>query len=163
MLCSVLLFASRVALAADATPTPDAAQPASPPSPAAPTEAAPAQPVQLPFWMTEDVLKAAVAINLTDPQKHDFNESVGEYVSEHFAMIQKEAKREAPDLERRVSSRDNSLLHQLDAKVKKILTNAQWPAYENYRKTLQKTLKTAPLPQQSGGTRAQPGVGGGRG
>jgi len=155
---AVLLVTSRVASAADAEPATTAA--AGAPAPAAP--AAATEPLQLPFWMTDDVLRAAVAINLTDAQKPEFNQAVGGYVADHFAMIQKEAKREAPDLEQRVKSRDNSLLHQLDDNLKKILTTAQWPAYENYRKTLQKTLKTAPLPQQSGGTRAQPGVGGGR-
>jgi len=129
---------------------------------AAPDAATPA-PVQLPSWMTGDVIKAAVAVNMTDAQQHDFNEAVGDYVTDHFAMIQKEAKREAPDLEQRVKSRDGSLLHKLDDRMHTILTAQQWPAYENYRKVLQKDLKSAPLPQQSGGSRAQPGVGGGRG
>jgi len=155
---TVMLFASHAVRAAEAPPATAAA-------PAAPGDspATPAPPVQPPFWMTDDVLRAEVAINLADAQKSGFNQAVGGYVADHFAMIQKEAKREAPDLEQRVKSRDNALLHELDDNVKKILTTAQWPAYENYRKTLQKTLKTAPLPQQSGGTRAQPGVGGGRG
>jgi len=131
-------------------------------SPAAPDTATPA-PVQLPSWMTGDVVKAAVAINMTDAQKHDFNQTVGDFVTDHFAMIQKEAKREAPDLEQRVKSRDSALMHKLDDRIHTILTAQQWPAYENYRKELQKALKSAPLPQQSGGSRAQPGVGGGRG
>jgi len=143
-----MLTASCIAAAEDApTTSPGAAPP----------------PVQLPSWMSGDVVKAAVAINMTDAQKHDFNEAVGDYVTDHFAMIQKEAKREAPDLEQRVRSRDGSLLRKLDDRLRKILTTEQWPAYEDYRKVLQKELKTAPLPQQSGGTRAQPGVGGGRG
>jgi hypothetical protein len=142
------LVASYGAAAEDATPTPETAAPA---------------PVQLPPWMSGDAVKAAVAINMTDAQQHDFNEAVGDYVTDHFAMIQKEAKREAPDLEQRVKSRDGALLHKLDNRLHKILTAQQWPAYEDYRKVLQKDLRTAPLPQQSGHTRAQPGVGGGRG
>lgn len=132
-------------------------------APPADAPAAPGEPVQLPSWMTGDVTDAAVAINMTDAQKHEFNETVATFVSDHFAMIQKEAKREAPDLEQRVRSRDSSLARQMDDRMHKILTTEQWPAYQNYRKVLQKELKTAPLPQQSGGTRAQPGVGGGRG
>jgi hypothetical protein len=157
-----ILFAfPRIVAAEDAPAAPAPTLPAAPAT--SPTPGTPAEPVQLPAWMTGEVVKAAVAINMTDPQKHDFNESVGEYVTDHFTMIQKEAKREAPDLEQRVRSRDNSLVHQMDDRMHKILTSAQWPAYENYRKVLQKELKSAPLPQQSGGSRAQPGVGGGRG
>ena len=143
--------------------TEDAPAPASPNSPSLTAPAAPSGSVELPSWMTGDVVKAAVAINMTDNQKHDFNEAVSDFVSDHFAMIQKEAKREAPDLEQRVHSRDSSLARQMDDRVQKILTTDQWPAYQNYRKVLQKELKTAPLPQQTGHTRAQPGVGGGRG
>jgi hypothetical protein len=143
---ALLLIASCAALAEQA-----------PPPAAAPNAA------ELPPWMSADVIKAAIAIDMTDAQTHAFNDAVGEYVTKHYAMIQREAKREAPDLEQRVRSRDNSLLHRLDDSMHKILTKAQWPAYEGYRKVLQKEMASGPLPQQSTGTRAQPGVGGGRG
>ncbi len=56
--------------------------------------------------MTVDIVKAAVDIHMTDEQQHQFNDAVAEFVSSHFAMIQKELKKEAPDLEQRVKSRD---------------------------------------------------------
>jgi hypothetical protein len=159
LIAAALLFVlARIASAEDAP------APAAPNSPGATTApAAPNGPVELPSWMSGDVVKAAVTINMTDAQKRNFNETVSDFVSDHFAMIQKEAKREAPDLEQRVRSRDSSLARQMDDRMHKILTTDQWSAYQNYRKVLQKELKNAPLPQQSDHTRAQPGVGGGRG
>jgi hypothetical protein len=122
-----------------------------------------AAPAQLPAWMNADVVKAAVAINMTDVQQHAFNETVGQFVTDHFAMIQKEAKREAPDLEQRVKSRDGALVREMDTRVGTILTKDQLPAYENYKKALRTALKSAPLPQTSTGTRSQHGIGGGQG
>lgn len=103
--------------------------------------AAPAEPVQLPPWMSPEVIKAAVAINMTDAQKPVFNEIVGDYVTAHFAMIQKEVKRGAPNLDMTIRSKDNGLAHTMDDKVKKVLTKEQWPAYEEYKKELRSGLK----------------------
>ena len=119
--------------------------------------------VELPAWMTVDIVKAAVDIHMTDEQQHQFNDAVAEFVSSHFAMIQKELKKEAPDLEQRVKSRDGVLVRQMDARVHPILTTEQWPAYENYKKALRTQLKGMPLPQGSSSTRTPHGVGGGQG
>lgn len=97
--------------------------------------------VQLPPWMTTDVLKAAVQINMTDAQKPEFNAVVGQYVTDHFAMIQKELKRGAANLDMTIKSRDNALARTMDDQVREILTQEQWPAYENYRKVLRTSLK----------------------
>jgi phage terminase small subunit len=128
---------------------------------AAPATGAPATAhVQLPFWMTPEVLKAAIEIKMTDVQMHDFNEVVGQYVTDHFAMIQREAKREAADLDVRVRSRDGALARKMDEQVRAILTTEQMPAYGSYRKVLREQLKNAPLPQTSAGTRTSHAVGG---
>jgi hypothetical protein len=103
--------------------------------------AAPAAPVQLPPWMSTDVLKAAVAINMTDAQKPEFNKVVGQYVTDHFAMIQKVMKVGAPNVDMTIRSKDNALVHKMDDEVHKILTKEQWPAYEEYKKVLRAGLK----------------------
>ena len=119
--------------------------------------------VALPPWMTVEIVKAAVDIHMNDAQQHQFNDAVGEFVSAHFAMIQKELKKEAPDLEQRVRSRDGALVRQMDTRLQPVLTTEQWPAYENYKKALRAQLKEMPLPQGSGSTRTPHGVGGGMG
>lgn len=103
-------------------------------------------PIQLPPWMTPDVFKAAVQINMTDAQKPEFNAAVSEFISGHFAMLQKEAKRNAPNLDMRIKSKDKALVHALDDKVHKILTKEQWPAYENYKKQLRSGLSSNAVP-----------------
>jgi hypothetical protein len=110
------------------------------PAPAATPGAAPAAP-QLPPWMSTDVIKAAVAINMTDAQKPEFNKVVGDYVTEHFAMIGKVMKVGAPNLDMTIRSKDNALAHKMDEGVHKILTKEQWPAYEEYKKVLRAGLK----------------------
>ena len=132
-------------------------------SAAATSSATAPSPAQLPAWMSVDVVKTAVAINMTDAQQHAFNEAVGEYVGNRFAAIQTEAKRESPDIDQRVKSRDNALVHKLDDRMRVILTKAQWPAYEDYRKALRVSLKSTPLPSSSNWTRTPPGIGGGQG
>ena len=115
-------------------------------SAADPTAPAPAAPpadasVQLPPWMSVDVVKAAVAIGMTDTQKAPFNAAVGTYVTDYFAMIQKELKRNAPDLDMRFKSRDKALVHKLDDAARKILTEAQWPAYQQYKSVLRADMQ----------------------
>ena len=110
------------------------------------TPAAPAVPVQFPPWMTPDVFKAAVQINMTDLQKPEFNKAVSDFISDHFAMMQKEAKRNAPNLDMRIKSKDKALVHALDDKVRGILTKEQWPAYENYKKELRSGLSSSAMP-----------------
>ena len=108
---------------------------------AAPAAApAAAAPVQLPPWMTPDVIRATVAINMTEPQKPQFTQIVGDYVTAHFAMIQKEVKRGAPNLDMTIRSKDNGLVHQMDDKMHKVLTTEQWPAFEEYKKALRAAL-----------------------
>jgi hypothetical protein len=119
--------------------TPAAAEDAATPS-------APAVSVQLPPWMTPEVFKAAVQINMTDAQKPEFNKAVSDFISNHFAMMQKEAKRNAPNLDMRIKSKDKALVHALDDKVHKILTKEQLPAYENYKKELRSGLSSEAMP-----------------
>jgi len=91
--------------------------------------------------MSPDVIKAAVAINMTDAQKPEFNKVVGQYVTDHFAMIEKVLKVGAPNVDMTIRSKDNALVHKMDEGVHKILTKEQWPAYEEYKKVLRAGLK----------------------
>jgi hypothetical protein len=114
----------------------------------------------VPPWLTPEVFKAAVEINMTDMQKPEFNKAVGDFITDHFAMMQKEAKRNAPDLEMRIKSRDKGLVHALDDKAHAILTKEQWSAYETYKKVLRAELSGAPMPPTPPEPRSGPAVGG---
>ncbi len=95
---------------------------------------------QLPPWVTPELIKATQAINMTPEQNPKFQQIVGDYVTAHFAMIQKESKRGAPNLDMTIRSKDRSLVHKMDDEVKDVLTPEQMPAYEDYKKVLQAGL-----------------------
>lgn len=91
-------------------------------------------------------------MNMTDAQKPEFNKAVGQFITDHFAMIQKEIKRSAPNLDMTIKSRDKALIHTLDDNVRKIPTQEQWPEYENYKDALLKALRSSkvvpPVPSE---------------
>jgi hypothetical protein len=110
-------------------------------APAAPAGGAAQAPVQLPPWVTPELLKATQAINLTPEQNPKFQQVVGDYVTAHFAMIQKVNKSGAPNIDMTIRSKDKALVHQMDDEMKGVITDAQWPAYEDYKKVLKSGLK----------------------
>jgi len=119
-----------VAMAEDAAPA------------AAPAAAAPgAAPVQLPPWVTPELIKATQAINLTPEQNPKFQKVVGDYVTAHFTMIQKVNKAAQPNIDMTIRSKDKALVHQMDDEMKGVITDAQWPAFEDYKKVLKAGLK----------------------
>jgi Spy/CpxP family protein refolding chaperone len=105
---------------------------------AAPAAAAPAQ---LPPWVTPDLIKATQAINLTPEQNAKFEQVVGDYVTAHFGMIAKVNKMGQPNIDMTIRSKDKALVHQMDDQMKGVITEAQWPAYEDYKKVLKDGLK----------------------
>jgi hypothetical protein len=110
-------------------------------APAAPAAGAAQQPVQLPPWVTPELIKATQAINLTPEQNPKFQQVVGDYVTGHFSMIQKVNKSGAPNIDMTIRSKDKALMHQMDEEMKGVITDAQWAAFENYKKVLKAGLK----------------------
>lgn len=110
---------------------------------------------ELPPWVTADVIKAAIAMNMTDAQKPEFNKVVGQFIGDHFSMIQKEVKKNAPNLDMAIKSRDKALVHKMDDEMHKILTPEQLPAYDNYKDALLVALRSSkvvpPVPPQRSG------------
>ena len=130
ILAALASLYAAIAMAEDAAPA------------AAPAAGAPgAAPVQLPPWVTPDLIKAAQAINLTPDQNAKFQQVVGDYVTAHFAMIAKVNKAAQPNIDMTIRSKDKGLVHQMDEEMKGVITDAQWPAYENYKKVLKGGLK----------------------
>jgi Spy/CpxP family protein refolding chaperone len=114
-----------------------AAEEAAPAAPAA-TQIAPEN---LPAWMSPQVINAAVQINMNEAQQAQFRQIVGDYVTRHYAMIQQEAKKGAPNLDMTIKSKDKALVHKMDDEMHKVLTPEQYPAYDNYKKVLRAGLQ----------------------
>lgn len=97
---------------------------------------------QQPAFLQPEVLKAALAINLTDEQKPQFQEALGNFVNGRIAAINKlMRKHNQTNLGRKVKSKTNALLRSMDKEMAAFLTAEQIPAYETYRDTLKSHLQ----------------------
>jgi len=96
---------------------------------------------ETPAFLQPDVLKAAVAMNLTDEQKPQFQQSLTDFVNGRMAAFKKLMRgNNQTNMPRKMKSRTNKLLKQMDADVASFLTEEQMPAYELYRDTLKSYL-----------------------
>ena len=95
-----------------------------------------------PAFLQPEVLKAAMAINLTDAQKPQFQEALTEFSQNRMKMIGKlMRKNNMTNIDRKIRSRTNSLLKKMDKSMAGFLSEEQMPAYENYRDTLKANLR----------------------
>ncbi len=97
---------------------------------------------QKPAYMQPEVLKAALQINLTDTQKPQFQQALTDFVNGRMKAINKIMRgHNQSNIDRKMKSRTNSLLKQMDKDMAGFLTEEQMPAYQNYRKTLKSHLR----------------------
>ena len=96
---------------------------------------------QVPAFMKPEVLEAAAAIKLTEEQQPLFRSTVGSFVDERMKAINKLMRRNnQTGLQRKIKSKTNSLLKQMDKDMAEFLTAEQIPAYEIYRDKLKANL-----------------------
>jgi len=94
-----------------------------------------------PAFLQPEVLKAALQINLTEEQKPQFQQALTDFVNgrmEAFAKLMK--KNNQTNISRKMKSRTNGLLKDMDKAMASFLTEEQMPAYENYREKLKDAL-----------------------
>jgi len=97
---------------------------------------------QQPAYLQPEVLKAALEINLTDEQKPQFQQALTDFVNGRMKAFNKLMRgHNQSNIERKMKSRTNSLLKQMDKDMAAFLTEEQMPAYKNYRKTLKSHLR----------------------
>ncbi len=105
---------------------------------AAPLRAAEPQPA----FLQPEVLKAALAIELTDEQKPQFQAALTTFVNERIEAMNLLLRRNnQTDLPRKIKSKTNRLLKQMDKDMAEFLSEEQMPAYKNYRNTLKANLQ----------------------
>lgn len=90
----------------------------------------------LPPWMAPEVIKAAVGIGLDEAQQAEFRRIVGEFITNRMSMISQEIRRSPPNLDRVIKTKTKRLVKTMDAGMKEVLAEPQWPAYENYKDVL---------------------------
>ncbi len=95
-----------------------------------------------PAFLQPEVLKAALAINLTEVQKPQFQAAVTEFFNgrmEAFNLLSR--RHNQTGIPRKMKSRTKKLLKNMDESVASFLTPEQMPAYEHYRDTLKSKLR----------------------
>lgn len=129
-------LAEDAAANADSTPTADTTTV----TPAAEANTAPNNQPRPP-WMTEEVMRAALAMQLTPEQQGPFRTIVGEFLTSVGAMVQQEMRRESGNFAHNVKRKTKYLANDMDEKLKPVLTEQQWPAYKNYREVLLESMR----------------------
>ena len=95
-----------------------------------------------PAFMQPEVLKAALAINLTDEQKPQFQQALTDFVNNQADAIRLLMRRNnQTNLPRKIKGKTNSLLKAMDKQMATFMTEEQMPAYENYAKTLKSYMR----------------------
>ncbi len=96
-----------------------------------------------PAFLQPEVLKAAVAINLTDEQKPQFQQTLTTFYNDRMAMIGKLMRgHNVTNMDRKIKSRTNTLLKKMDKSMAEFLTQEQMPAYQAYREALKSNLRS---------------------
>jgi hypothetical protein len=93
-------------------------------------------------FLAPEVLKSAVAINLTEEQKPLFQAAISNFVNARMDAINKlMRKNNQTNLGRKIKSKTNSLLRTMDKEMAAFLSEEQMPAYKIYRDTLKDNLR----------------------
>ncbi len=92
-------------------------------------------------WTDPEVLKAALAIGMTDEQKPKFGTGITGFLNCRVEALKRVMKgRDNVDIERKMKSKTNACLRKMDKEMQGFLTEEQLPRYETYRDTLTSKL-----------------------
>ena len=97
---------------------------------------------QQPAFLQPEVLKAALAINMTDEQKPQFQQALTNFVNGRVEGINNlMRRRNVTNLDRKIKSLTNRLLRDMDEEMSAFLSEEQMPAYQEYRAKLKSHLR----------------------
>lgn len=92
-------------------------------------------------WTDPEVLKAALAIGMTDEQKPKFGNSITGFFNCRTDAFKRLMKgRDNVDMERKMKAKTNACLRKMDKEMAGFLSAEQLPKYETYRDTLTSKL-----------------------
>ncbi len=95
-----------------------------------------------PAWLQPEVLKSAVAINMTDEQKPKFQNAITVYLTDFQKSFKKIITgRDTSGMERKIKRMNKRLKKKMDGAMAEFLSKEQMPKYEVYRDALIKAMK----------------------
>ena len=95
-----------------------------------------AQSADRPPWFDEEVVAAAIRINMNESQQPQFRDSVTLFLTSFGQEVDKLVRRGVPNLENEVRRKRKSLTREMDARMAGFLDEDQMPRYEHYRELL---------------------------
>jgi len=91
---------------------------------------------QRPPWLSDEVMAAAMAIQLTPEQMGPFRDNVAEFLASYRDQARKLVRRGAAGLEGQIHRLRKSLAADLDEQMAALLTDEQMVRYADYRTAL---------------------------
>lgn len=99
-----------------------------------------------PPWLQSDVLKAGVAIDLTEEQKPQFRQAVTALINNQVSVTNRLLRRNNVDnLERKLKTASNRQFKKMDKSMKALLTAQQFTQYGDYRAALKEQMVNAAI------------------
>ena len=95
-----------------------------------------AEEAERPAWLSEEVMRAAMQIGMTEEQLGPFRESVGIFLQEYRDEARRIIRRGDAGIETSVQRARQSLARQMDKRMAEILTEEQMEPYQSYRSAL---------------------------
>lgn len=96
---------------------------------------------QRPPWLSDEVVAAAMAIELSAEQMQPFRDSVSEFLEAYLDQARKLVRRGSAGLEGQIDRLRKSLAREMDARMANVLTEDQMVPYGDYRAALLKALE----------------------
>jgi len=94
-----------------------------------------------PPWLSDEVVAAAAAIELTQEQLGPFRASVAEFLASYRDQARKLVRRGAAGLEGQIDRLRKSLARDMDGRMAQLLTEDQMVRYGDYRSALLDSLE----------------------
>jgi len=95
-----------------------------------------AEEVERPAWMSEEVMRAAMNIGMTEDQLGPFRENVRIFLEDYRDTARRIIRRGDAGIESSVHRARNSLAREMDERMVQVLTEAQMTPYQEYRAAL---------------------------
>lgn len=95
-----------------------------------------------PAWLQTDVLKSAIAINMTAEQQPKFQAAITVYLTDFQKSFKKILRgSDATGIKRKVKRMNNSLKKKMDSAMAEFLSEEQMQKYAIYRDTLSNAMR----------------------
>jgi len=93
-----------------------------------------------PPWLSDEVVAAAVAIELDTEQLPAFRTSAGEFLNRYGEEVRRLIRRNEPDLQIHIDRKREKLARDMDERMAAFMSDEQLIRYQDYRKALLEAL-----------------------